>query len=193
MKASRLEIRSPVDSSHSSLLPLPLLDGFGITLKTKPLAALQGPIIFEAAMDERANLGPLTTQWTPPASCSVPILEDACSATECTAYYGFMCSHTIGSSVGFFTSGSLSSSTVSVFTANYKMTVDTACFPPITLDLKPSYESRLNGYGYYSPGLECPSGYSKGWLLAPDGKGRRDWAPQVATAPGETVAGCCPR
>lgn len=192
-QASRLEIRSPVDSSPSYLLPIPLLGGFGITLETKPLAALQGPIIFEAVMDNSANLGPLTTQWTPPASCTVPILENACSATECTAYHGYMCLYITSSSTDVFASGSLSSSTVSVFRANSKMTVDTACFPPFTLDLSLSFESRLNGYGYYSPGLECPSGYTKSWLLAPDGKGQRDWAPRVATAPGETVAGCCPR
>ena len=73
----------------------------------------------------------------------------------------------------------------------------TTCWPPALVTK--SYPSILNGYGYYSPGLICPSGYTTacaqdlsnskltGFLSS-----LKSFSFQFGPVEGETAVGCCP-
>jgi hypothetical protein len=108
-------------------------------------------------------LGPLTTAWSPPDSCTVYVPE--CVGAKCTkAYRAQQC-------VGPQAWGS-----------------DNAeCWPPVTVSTpKPPFQ----GWGYYSPGLVCPTGYTT--ACTAEYGGTSEWNMQFTLAPGETAVGCCP-
>jgi hypothetical protein len=74
--------------------------------------------------------------------------------------------------------------------------VDTSsCWPPafVSAPAAPYY-----GWGFYSPGLICPSGYSSACSTALEKSGSspssfaQPFSFQFPLVPGETVVGCCP-
>ncbi|KAK0746462.1 hypothetical protein B0T18DRAFT_294025, partial [Schizothecium vesticola] len=108
-------------------------------------------------------LGPLTTTFTPPPQCSVGV--GICSTCN-VVFYGQTC----------VSSGAQDGTT---------------CWPPTTsgaLAPKPT----LQGWGFYSPGIACPSGYTSRCSAVADSEREPGWPMQFLLAPGETAVGCCP-
>ncbi|KAL7899547.1 hypothetical protein HDV63DRAFT_315749 [Trichoderma sp. SZMC 28014] len=109
-------------------------------------------------------LGPLTTTWTMPETCSV--FMPSCS-TCANAYNGQSCNSANGGQV----------------------MDNTACWPPASSGVaSPSWP--FVGWGFYSPGLACPAGYTSA-CTAVYGQ-RPPWSTQFSLVPSETAVGCCP-
>ncbi|KAE9367963.1 hypothetical protein N431DRAFT_471345 [Stipitochalara longipes BDJ] len=77
------------------------------------------------------NLGPLTTTFTPAATCTVPVI--ACS----TCSYGWAAQTCFSGGIEDYT----------------------ACWPGTSSGV-PAPTPPLQGWGFYSPGLLCPQGYA---------------------------------
>lgn len=110
---------------------------------------------------ERVILGPLTTVFKPPGPCTIAV--GAC-ATCGVAFWGQTC----GSS---------------------GVHDDQACWPATTTGA-PDPGETLTGWGFYSPGLKCPEGYTSG-CTAIEGK-TTGWKLQFQMEAQETFVGCCP-
>ncbi|UKZ76498.1 hypothetical protein TrVFT333_004204 [Trichoderma virens FT-333] len=109
-------------------------------------------------------LGPLTTTWTMPESCS--IYMPPCSTCD----QGFR-----GQSCNAISDG--------------RVQDNTACWPPV----KPGISSPgwpFVGWGFYSPGIACPAGYVTA-CTAVYGQ-RPQWDTQFTLVSSETAVGCCP-
>ncbi|KAM0438704.1 hypothetical protein ACHAPT_001461 [Fusarium lateritium] len=114
----------------------------------------------------RTNLGPLTTTFTYPAKCSATAL--AC--TDCDLGWQAQSCGTLNS-------------------ANTQgLQDDTDCWPPRSSSMSAPYA--LNGWGYYSPGLECPDGYEPACSATGSMTGNFNF--QFSILDHETVIGCCP-
>ncbi|RSM02880.1 hypothetical protein CEP52_007729 [Fusarium oligoseptatum] len=114
----------------------------------------------------RTNLGPLTTKFTYPAKCSATAL--AC--TDCDVGWQAQSCGTLNK-------------------ANTQgLQDDTDCWPPRETSRTAPYA--LNGWGYYSPGLECPDGYEP--ACSATGSMTGDFNFQFSVLDHETVIGCCP-
>ncbi|KAH6630031.1 hypothetical protein B0J18DRAFT_474650 [Chaetomium sp. MPI-SDFR-AT-0129] len=110
-------------------------------------------------------LGPLTTTWTMPDSCTVHVLN--CPTCD-GGFRGQQCVSTDGRGAP---------------------QDHTTCWPPTTsLAGTPRYP--FVGWGFYSPGLACPAGYTTA-CTAQYG-GRSGWDIEFTLIPGETAIGCCP-
>ncbi|KAK5995451.1 hypothetical protein PT974_03858 [Cladobotryum mycophilum] len=110
------------------------------------------------------NLGPLTTTWTMPETCS--LFMPPCST----------CSQA-------FRAQSCDSA------SNGSPRDNTACWPPAKPGVtSPSWP--FFGWGFYSPGLACPSGYTSACTAIYNQ--RPDWDTQFKLFEGETAVGCCP-
>ncbi|KUJ10486.1 uncharacterized protein LY89DRAFT_627027 [Mollisia scopiformis] len=117
----------------------------------------------------RTNLGPLTTTATLPSSCQVPV--EQCST----------CSEAWGAQTCF-------ASTIDS-TVDYGVQDNTDCWPSTT-SFVATPPIPLQGWGFYSPGLVCPSGmYSACSATASRSSG---WPVQFGLLSGETAVGCCP-
>ncbi|CAM1508923.1 Fc.00g026620.m01.CDS01 [Cosmosporella sp. VM-42] len=115
-------------------------------------------------------LGPLTEKWSQPASCSIYFPR----CTTCDyGWYAQRCTSVFGESTGQW--------------GHFEDDPD--CWPPRSQGVQ-DRSRPLDGWGYYSPGLECPVGYTTG--CSATYKGEQDWAIQFALRPGETAVGCCP-
>jgi hypothetical protein len=111
---------------------------------------------------EGTLLGPMTTAWSPPASCSVHVVNCA------TCLDGYQAQHCVNGGTA----------------QDY-----TGCWPPATRQAgSPKYP--YLGWGFYSPGVACPTGYTAA-CTAEYGK-RADWPIQFVLVAGETAIGCCP-
>lgn len=66
---------------------------------------------------------------------------------------------------------------------------DPSCWPPRTTGV-PDQTWPVGGWGFYSPGLECPAGYTSACQAVHGGKS--DWEIQFTLRPQETAVGCCP-
>ncbi|KAH6877063.1 hypothetical protein B0T10DRAFT_193447 [Thelonectria olida] len=114
----------------------------------------------------RTNLGPLTTEFTYPSSCRVAIL----SCTNCAkGWQGQTCG-----SNHFNTQG-------------VQDNVD--CWPERS-NSSISTSVALNGFGYYSPGLLCPTGYTTACQATGTSDG--GFVFQFPLLQSETAVGCCP-
>ncbi|KAK4246092.1 hypothetical protein C7999DRAFT_33488 [Corynascus novoguineensis] len=106
-------------------------------------------------------LGPLTTVWSMPDSCSVHVrLCESCHE----GFRGQQC-------------------------VSGEPQDHTTCWPPTTRLSRPPTHPFV-GWGFYSPGLECPSGYTTACTARYNG--RPDWEIEFSLIPGETAVGCCP-
>ncbi|KAH8678453.1 hypothetical protein BX600DRAFT_507398 [Xylariales sp. PMI_506] len=118
----------------------------------------------------RTLLGPLTTTFTPPASCTIAWFGGVTSGTA-QAWVAQDC-HPV---------------------TDYVNEDDLACWPtPTSGAYTPSTSPRVwaNGWGFYSPGLICPSGYSS--ACSATAAGTSDFSMQFPLTAGETAIGCCP-
>lgn len=110
-------------------------------------------------------LGPLTTTWSMPDSCSVYIVN--CPTCQ-EGFRGQQC----------------------VMNGQTGRAQDhTTCWPPTRRGVE-SRQYPFVGWGFYSPGLACPTGYTTA-CTAEYGR-RPEWNIQFTLNPGETAAGCCP-
>jgi hypothetical protein len=110
-------------------------------------------------------LGPLTTAWKMPDECSVNIVN---CATCGEGFRGQQCVLREGEA---------------------RAEDHTRCWPPATPGAgSPSWP--FMGWGYYSPGVSCPVGYTA--ACTAEYGGRSEWAHQFTLVPGETAIGCCP-
>ncbi|KAL2162931.1 hypothetical protein VTH06DRAFT_6767 [Thermothelomyces fergusii] len=106
-------------------------------------------------------LGPLTTTWTMPDSCTVHVRN---CATCDTGFRGQQC-------------------------VSGQPEDHTTCWPPaLKADEPPRHP--FVGWGFYSPGLVCPSGYTT--ACTAEYGGRPEWEIEFTLIPDETAVGCCP-
>ncbi|KAE9372012.1 hypothetical protein N431DRAFT_407864 [Stipitochalara longipes BDJ] len=121
---------------------------------------------------QRVILGPLTSTWTAPSSCSIAV-QDCQTCTQ--AWAAQTCFASTASTV-----------TSSV---NYGVEDNTDCWPP-----RSSFASTpvppLAGWGFYSPGLDCPYGMTP--ACSATGGGTSGWSVQYGLLAKETAVGCCP-
>lgn len=109
----------------------------------------------------RAILGPLTTTFTPPPPCTIAV--GLCSTCD-VAWWGQTC-------------------------APKTVQDDPNCWPTTTA-AAPEPSQMLYGWGFYSPGLVCPAGYTSACTaIAGQTSG---WKVQYLMQPAETFVGCCP-
>ncbi|KAK4148650.1 hypothetical protein C8A00DRAFT_19556 [Chaetomidium leptoderma] len=111
-------------------------------------------------------LGPLTTTWSMPDSCTAHLLT---CETCAVAFRGQHCVIRSGSGA---------------------VEDNTACWPPTTRQGVTAPQQPFFGWGFYSPGLACPTGYTTA-CTAHYG-GRSEWEVQFSLIPGEAAVGCCP-
>ncbi|PMD22647.1 hypothetical protein NA56DRAFT_93305 [Hyaloscypha hepaticicola] len=111
----------------------------------------------------RTILGPLTTTYTPPLSCTVHV--QAGGPTNNQAWQAQSCSG-----------------------AN-ENSDNPACWPPATVTA-PSPVGTLATWGFYSPGLVCPIGMTTACYAT--GGGSSGWQVEFSLLPQETAVGCCP-
>ncbi|KAK4149950.1 hypothetical protein C8A00DRAFT_18438 [Chaetomidium leptoderma] len=110
-------------------------------------------------------LGPLTTTWSVPDSCTVHLLT---CPTCAEGFRGQQC--VVRSGTG-------------------QAEDHTNCWPPATQKAgTPRYP--FVGWGFYSPGLACPTGYTT--ACTAEHGGRSEWEVEFTMVPGETAVGCCP-
>ncbi|EAQ86191.1 hypothetical protein CHGG_07444 [Chaetomium globosum CBS 148.51] len=114
-------------------------------------------------------LGPLTTTWSMPSSCSVHVVPCA------TCDGGFSGQRCVVEEEDKESTGAPS---------DY-----TGCWPPALTEAG-TPGSPFMGWGFYSPGLACPTGYTAA-CTAEYGK-RPGWELEFTLIPGETAVGCCP-
>ncbi|KAL7938640.1 hypothetical protein V8C35DRAFT_288748 [Trichoderma chlorosporum] len=109
-------------------------------------------------------LGPLTTTWTMPETCSIYMPPCA------TCGQGFRAQSCNAISGG-------------------RVQDNTACWPPATQGVSsPGWP--FEGWGFYSPGIVCPAGYVTA-CTAVYGQ-RPQWDTQFTLVSSETAVGCCP-
>ena len=112
-------------------------------------------------------LGPLTETWTMPESCTY--YHEQCAACD-VAFRGQACASVAGDDEG-------------------RPEDNASCWPPVTSGVKEP-EAPFYGWGFYSPGIVCPAGYTTA-CTAVHGE-NPDWEVQFKPRPGETAVGCCP-
>jgi hypothetical protein len=118
------------------------------------------------AASARTNLGPLTEAFTYPASCNAVVLQcatcnDGWQAQKCGTN-----------------------------TRNPDGVQDAPdCWPPRQGDAFPTSVA-LNGWGFYSPGVQCPIGYTTACRATGSVAGGFPFEFEVLRS--ETAIGCCP-
>lgn len=112
------------------------------------------------------NLGPLTTVWTPSPSCTAMI--PFCEACD-SGYLAQRCDLSIEGA------GSLRD--------------NTDCWPPVQSRVA-SPTHPFVGWGFYSPGIQCPTGYTS--ACTAEYNKRPEWPLQFTLIESETAVGCCP-
>lgn len=112
-------------------------------------------------------IGPLTTMWSMPATCTVNF--QVCSTCS-NAFQGQRC-------------------VTDVDARGSPLQDNFRCWPPAAPGVEPPAHP-LVGWGFYSPGLLCPTGYTAA-CSATQG-GTSDWDMQFSLRPKETAVGCCP-
>ncbi len=110
-------------------------------------------------------LGPLTTTWSMPDSCTAflvncPTCDGGFRGQQCVVHSG-----------------------------TGRAEDHTSCWPPARTQAgTPQYP--FVGWGFYSPGLACPTGYTSACTAVYGG--RADWEIEFTLNAGETAVGCCP-
>ncbi|KAK0630349.1 UV radiation resistance protein and autophagy-related subunit 14-domain-containing protein [Bombardia bombarda] len=123
------------------------------------------------------NLGPLTTTFIPPPSCTVAV--------------GAVDSGPLG--LGLL-GRPIDNVAVLGQTCTRGRPVDaTSCWPPTSSGaLSISKSASLGGRGFYSPGVHCPAGYATACSATGGSGGGSGWPVQFKLLAGETAVGCCP-
>lgn len=124
-------------------------------------------------------LGPLTTVFTPPPACTVAVGSQVSDG-------GLLGLGLLGSS------GPAGNFAFLGQTCSAGQPADaTACWPATSAGAPPPPAPSMQGWGAYSPGVECPAGYAT--ACAATAGGASGWPLQFRLTAGETAVGCCPR
>lgn len=115
---------------------------------------------------DRTILGPLTTTFTAPATCTVAAVDG--TGDDLQGFLAKTCSGLQGPSD------------------------DSSCWPGTTTGA-PAPSASFAGWGFYSPGIVCPSGYATACSATGGTGGTSDWDIQFQLLAAETAVGCCPR
>jgi hypothetical protein len=116
----------------------------------------------------RTILGPLTTTFTQPEGCT-QLIADCSTCSE--AWQAQEC---------FSSSNN-----------NFGVQDHTSCWPPLSgLASVFSFGPTLGGYGFFSPGLVCPHGFTS--ACSATAGGSSGWEIEYSMVSGETAVGCCP-
>lgn len=121
-------------------------------------------------LSARTILGPLTTTFTPAASCTGA--QRACS----TCNFAWEAQTCYSTTSGIITIDGVEDAS--------------GCWPPTSTGL-PEPTLPLWGWGFYSPGVICPTGYTSACFATADSA--LTWTPEWSLTAGETAIGCCPR
>ncbi|KAK8008767.1 hypothetical protein PG991_011318 [Apiospora marii] len=122
----------------------------------------------------RQILGPLTTSWKQPDGCSVIVRRDP-------------------SWTGELWQGQSCQMTASAVQSSWWIHEAAGCFPPRTAGGTTPTQSWFDNWGFYSPGITCPVGWTMACFatFGDDDGGLALLDPMTLQA-GETAAGCCP-
>ena len=113
-------------------------------------------------------LGPLTTPFTQPTSCSGIFTPISCP----TCSYGWL------------------AQTCTLSNDFYYVQDDINCWPSLIAGATLHSPPPFSGGGFYSPGLQCPNGYLPACSSTDGVNGGFSF--QFGLAAGETAMGCCP-
>ncbi len=117
--------------------------------------------------EPRNVLGPLTTTFTPPPACTFAV-AGPCGSSPCSvAFWGQSCDASTGA-------------------------VDAATCWPATASGAVSLAAPFHGWGFYSPGTLCPSGYASACSATAGAGGGAGWEMEFPLEADETAVGCCP-
>ncbi|KAK1752714.1 proline-rich receptor-like protein kinase PERK2 [Echria macrotheca] len=119
------------------------------------------------------NLGPLTTTFTPPPACTVAV--------------GAVDGGLLG--IGLIGASTLNVASLGQTCSKGKGVDATSCWPPTSSGAPPK---SAGGWGFYSPGVQCPVGYATACMATGGSGGGSEWPVQFKLLAGETAAGCCP-
>ena len=149
----------------------------------------------------RSNLGPLTTTFTPPATCSVLGINSFPPTVAYQAQHCFTTTSVPGTTIQF-TDNSGSKTSIAVSATVTSIIYSGGVADDITCRPSTTYRNPADagGYGFYSPGLICPSGWHKACTAELDTNGspvpisgtHTSFPFEYALMPGETAIGCCP-
>lgn len=152
--------------SHPTILPSSFY--FSMSLDMGPTVSdLLGGSSSAITGQARTILGPLTTTFTQPPSCTVAV-----AAQDGNGLLGFL------------------AHTCALPQENRLGLDDTSCWPS-TSSGAATPTVPLQGWGFYSPGTICPTGYAS--ACSATGGGSSGWPVQFKLQQGETAVGCCPR
>ncbi len=152
---------SPVSAAPDRTTPLPC--HCSLSVQNPSLKTM-------STAQTRTILGPLTTTFTPTPACSAQVLE--CPLPTCTLAWQAQTCYSSGDSAG--------------------IEDNSDCWPPRSGSVTEStHNPTLAGWGFYSPGLVCPSGFVSA-CSATFGESW-GWPVQYSIFEGETAVGCCPR
>lgn len=127
-------------------------------------------------------LGPLTTSFTPPPACATAVAVGSIESgggNFLETLFGRQ-----GSIVNIASLGQTCSRSNAID--------DTSCWPPVSSGAL-TKSAPLAGWGFYSPGVQCPAGYATACSATGGSKGGAGWEMQFQLKEGETAVGCCPR
>ena len=119
------------------------------------------------------NLGPLTTTFTPPPACTVAVGAGR------------------GALFGLIGGGDKDVAYLGQGCSQGKAFDATSCWPQTSQGAK-EQPAPLHGWGFYSPGLDCPVGYATACSATGGSGGGSGWPVQFKLRDGETAVGCCP-
>lgn len=117
----------------------------------------------------RTILGPLTTTFTQPPSCTLAVAGQ--DDDDLAGFLAHACEVAQDNSFGLD---------------------DASCWPG-TSSGAATPSASFQGWGFYSPGTICPTGYASACSATGGASGSSDWPVQFRMLQGETAVGCCPR
>lgn len=119
----------------------------------------------------RTILGPLTTTFIQPPSCTIAMTGEDDDDDGLAGYLAHACAAAQGNSIGVD---------------------DASCWPSTSSGAVEPHVS-FQGWGFYSPGTICPTGYAGACTATGGTGGSSDWSVQFELLEGETAVGCCPK
>lgn len=133
----------------------------------------------------RSNLGPLLSRFTPPATCSILGINSLPPTVAYQAQHCYTTASVPGTTLLFDDGGTGSPTSIAVSATVTSLIYsavadDTTCRPPMTT----TGTNLVGGYGFYSPGLICPSG----WHAACTGGTNEDGSPLKVTGTQATLS-----
>ena len=150
----------------------------------------------------RTVINSLRTVFTPPPACLTAIGNGQCfEGRPCFMGWG-VCGQMSSPIVDFLfanivlppadTIANRQGSKCALDTEYDTLVPASTCWPPKATDVAEPVRP-FNAWGVYSPGFECPHGYTTACSATQGGSaGPNNWVPAFPLAAQETMYGCCP-